>query len=262
VQLVNISGRVLAQSGDKVGIGGFIITGTQSKRIMARAIGPSMKVNGTPVAGRLTDPVLELHDSKGSPALLNDNWRTSQEAEIQQSGLAPPDDKEAAIIKRLDPGNYTAIIRNADGSAGIGLIELYDLSATDPGELGNLAVRAQVGTGDNVLIDGLILQGGNPKRVLFRALGPSVKVNGTTVPGALADPTMEVYDGNGVLLRSNDNWSDAPNMAEIQATGLAPPDDHESAVLLSLTPGNYTSVVRGVNGTTGISLSETYKLDN
>ena len=262
VQLVNVSGRVFTQGGDKVGIGGFIISGTTSKRIMARAIGPSMKVNGNPVAGRLTDPVLELHDNKGSPALINDNWRTSQETEIQQSGLAPTDDKESAIIKRLDPGNYTAIIRNADGSPGIGLVELYDLSATEPGELGNLSVRAQVETGDNVLIDGLILQGGTPKRVLFRALGPSVKVNGTTVPGALMDPTLELHDGNGALLLSNDDWKNAPNMAEIQATGLAPPDDHESAVLMSLTPGNYTSIVRGKNGTTGIALAEAYKLNN
>jgi PKD repeat protein len=262
IKLVNISGRVLTQSGDKVGIGGFILSGTTSKRIMARAIGPSMKVNGPPVQGRLTDPVLELHDAKGSPALFNDNWRSTQESEITQSGLAPSDDKESAIIKRLDPGAYTAIIKNADGSPGIGLIELYDLSSDEPGELGNLSVRAQVQTGDNVLIDGLIIQGVTPKRVLFRALGPSVKTNGQTVPGALSDPTMEVYDSNGNLLRGNDNWKDAPNMSEIQGTGLAPSDDKESAVLLLLPPGSYTSVVKGAGGTTGISLSEVYKLSN
>jgi PKD repeat protein len=262
VQLINISGRVFTQGGDGVGIGGFIVSGPGTKRIMARAIGPSMTVNGSPVQGRLTDPVIELHDAKGSPGLFNDNWRTSQEAEITQSGLAPSDDKESAIIKRLEPGAYTAIIKNADGSPGIGLIELYDLSSNEPAELGNLSVRAQVQTGDNVLIDGLILQGVTPKRVLFRALGPSVKVNGTTVPGALPDPSMDVFDGNGTLLRTNDNWRDAPNMSEIELTGLAPGDDHESAVLLLLPPGNYTSVVRGVGGTTGISLSEAYKLNN
>jgi PKD repeat protein len=262
IQLVNISGRVLTQSGDKVGIGGFIISGMASKRIMARAIGPSMKVNGTPVQGRLTDPVLELHDAKGSPALFNDNWRSTQESEITQSGLAPSDDKESAIIKRLDPGAYTAIIRNADGSPGIGLIELYDLTSNEAGELGNLSVRAQVQTGDNVLIDGLIIQKVTPKRVLFRALGPSVKTNGQTVPGALPDPTIEVYDSNGTLLRGNDNWKDAPNMSEIQGTGLAPSDDKESAVLLLLPPGSYTSVVKGAAGATGISLSEVYKLTN
>jgi hypothetical protein len=229
---------------------------------MARAMGPSMKVNGTPVPGRLTDPTLELHDNKGSTALFNDNWRDTQEAEIVQSGLAPSDNKESAIIKRLDPGNYTAIIRNADGSSGIGLIELYDLSATDPGELGNLSVRAQVGTDDNVLIDGVILQGGTPKRVVFRALGPSISANGAPLPGTLQDPVLDVYDGNGTLLRSNDNWKDAPNASDIQASGFAPSDDRESAVLLTLGPGNYTAVVRGANRSTGIALGETYKLSN
>jgi len=259
---MNISGRVFTQGGDGVGIGGFIITGSSSKRIMVRGIGPSMKANGVAVPGRLSDPTIELRDSKGSAALFNDNWRSNQEAEITQSGLAPQDDKEAAVIKRLEPGAYTAIIRNADGTDGIGLIELYDLSPTDPSEMGNLSVRAKVGTGDNVLIDGLILQGSDPKRVLFRALGPSVKANGVTVPGALMDPMLEVHDANGVTLLSNDNWKDAPNRTDIEGSGLAPSDDHESAILLTLSAGNYTSIVRGLNGTTGIALSEAYKLTN
>ena len=228
---------------------------------MVRGIGPSLRANGVPIPGRLQDPYLELHDSNGN-ILSNDNWRDTQAAEIQQTGLAPSDDRESAIVKRLPAGNYTGIIKGADGGIGIGLIELYDLSSTDPGELGNLSVRADVRTGDNVLIDGLILRGGNPKRVLFRALGPSVKINGTPVPGALQDPTLELHDGNGTLLLSNDNWKDAPNSAEIQSTGLAPPDDHESAILMTLTAGNYTTVMRGVNNTTGIGLAEAYKLDN
>jgi hypothetical protein len=228
---------------------------------MARAIGPSLQVNGTLLQGRLEDPYLELHDSNGSPALFNNDWRDSQEAEIQQTGLAPSDDRESAVVKRLPAGNYTAIIRGADGSPGIGIVELYDLSGTEPGELGNLSVRAEVGTDDNVLIDGLILQGGTPKRVLFRALGPSVKTNGTTIPGALQNPSMELFDGNGTLLRANDNWPDAPNAAEITTTGLAPPDPNESAILLTLMPGNYTAVVRGVNRSTGIALAEAYKLN-
>ena len=258
--MLNISGRVFAQTGDKVGIGGFIVIGPDSKRVMARAIGPSMKVNGTPVPGRMQNPVLELHNSSGSPPLVNDNWRDGQEAEIQQTGLAPTDDNESAIVKRLPPGNYTAIIRGADGSPGIGLVELYDLSTADSSELGNLSVRADVGLDDKVLIDGVILGGGNPRRVLFRALGPSVKSGGTTVPGALTNPEMDLFNANGTLLRNNDNWPDAPNVAEIAATGLAPPNNNESAILLTLGPGNYTAVVRGVNGTTGIGLAEAYKL--
>jgi hypothetical protein len=275
--LLNISGRVIVQTGDKVGIAGFIVQGTGFKRFIARALGPSISVNGQPVPGTLQDPFLELHDSNGNK-LTNDNWRSSQEAEIQQSGLAPQDDREAAIIRTVPPGNYTAIIRGVGDTTGIGLIEVYDigtiplaekeLSIGEPAapdavvELGNLSVRADVQTGDNVLIDGIILRGDIPKRVLFRALGPSVKVNGTTVPGALQNPTLELRDANGLLLRANDDWHDAPNAAEIQTTGLAPPDDKESAILMTLTPGNYTSIVRGVNGTTGIGLSEAYKLEN
>jgi len=252
VQLVNISGRVFAQTGDKVGIAGFIISGSGTKRIMARAIGPSLTVNG-----KLQDPYLEIHDSNGNPPLTNDNWRSSQEAEIQQTGLAPSDDRESAIVKRLPAGNYTAIIRGADNSPGIGVIELYDLSTSDPGELGNLSVRGDVQTDDKVLFDGLILQGGIPKRVLFRALGPSVPV-----PGALQNPILELHSGNGTLLATNDNWRDATNASEIQATGLAPTDDRESAILVTLVPGNYTTIVRGVNKTTGIALAEAYKLNN
>lgn len=224
----------------------------------------------------MQDPILELHDSNGA-TITNDNWRSDQEAEIQQSGLAPTDDRESAIIRTVPAGSYTAIIRGANGTSGIGLIEVYDLGdptaselesqlvdleAVNSTELGNLSVRAEVRTDDNVLIDGLILRGGTPKRVLFRALGPSVKVNGAPVPGSLQDPTLELHDGNGALLGSNDNWKEAPNSAEIQATGLAPGDDKESAILMTLAPGNYTTVMRGVNRTTGIGLAEAYKLDN
>jgi PKD repeat protein len=257
VSLLNISGRVFAKTGDKVGIGGFIISGAGTKRIMARAIGPSLSIDG-----KLQDPYLELHDSNGSPPLVNDNWRSTQEAEIQSTGLAPINDREAAIVKRLPAGSYTAIIRGADNSPGIGVVELYDLSGSEPGELGNLSVRADVGTGDNVLFNGLILRGGTSKRVLFRALGPSVKVNGSQVPGALQDPILELHDGNGALMATNDNWPDASNAAEIQATGLAPPDNHESAILVTLSAGNYTTIVRGVGNSIGIALAEAYKLDN
>jgi hypothetical protein len=237
-----------------------------------------MKVNGQPVPGRLMDPILELHDSNGQ-TITNDNWRAGgQETEIQQSGLAPADDREAAIIRTVPAGNFTAIIRGANDTTGIGLIEVYDLGTITSAEeeerferpdapaaaieLGNLSVRANVQTDDNVLIDGIILRGGNPKRVVFRALGPSLKSNGNPVPGTLQNPTMELHDQNGVLLQSNDDWEQASNASEIQATGLAPSDPKESAILMSLTSGNYTTIVRGVDRTTGIALNEAYKLNN
>ncbi|MEY2572811.1 MAG: hypothetical protein QOJ87_1024 [Verrucomicrobiota bacterium] len=276
---MNISGRVVVQTGDKVGIAGFIVKGSGFKRVIARAIGPSLKVNGNPVTGRLMDPVLELHDSNGA-TLTNDNWRTGgQETEIQQSGLAPADDHEAAIIRTVPAGNYTAVISGAGNSSGIGLVEVYDLGSVgaaekeerterDPDapqatvELGNLSVRADVQTDDNVLIDGIILRGGTSKRVFFRALGPSVKSNGVPVPGTLQNPILELRDANGAQLQLNDDWQQATNASEIQATGLAPSDPKESAILTSLTSGNYTTILRGVNRSTGIALSEAYKLDN
>ena len=237
-----------------------------------------MKVNGNPVPGRLMDPILELHDSNGA-TLINDSWRTGgQQTEIEQTGLAPLDDHEAAIIRTVPAGNFTAIIKGANNTQGIGLIEIYDLGAVSMAEneerietpqapeaaieLGNLSVRADVQTDDNVLIDGIILRGGNQKRVVFRALGPSVKSGGVPVPGTLPDPTLELRDANGVQLQANDDWQQAANASDIQATGLAPSEPKESAILISLTAGNYTTIVRGANGSTGIALSEAYKLDN
>jgi hypothetical protein len=259
VQLLNVSGRVFTQSSDKVGIGGFIIQGSDFKRVMVRAIGPSLKVNGNPVPGALQDPVIELHDDSGG-VITNDNWRSTQESDIQQSGLAPSDNRESAILTTLRQGAYTTVIRGANGATGVGLIEVYDLQSTNASELGNLSVRANVGTDDNVIIDGMIIRGGTPKRVLFRAIGPSLHNSGVT--GELQDPVLELHDGNGTVMTTNDNWRQASNASDIEATGLAPADDRESAILQTLPSGNYTTVLRGANNTSGIAISEAYKLNN
>lgn len=247
-----------AQVGDKTGIGGFIIQGPLHKRVMVRGIGPSLKVDGKPVPGALQDPVLELHDSSGG-VITNDNWRTLQESDIEQTGIAPSDDRESAIVTSLRSGNYTAVIRGAGDTSGLALMEIYDLQTTAPSQLGNLSVRADVGTGDNVLIDGLIIRGETPKRVVLRAIGPDLQKSG--VSGALQDPTLALHDGNGTLVTQNDDWKNAPNADEIEAAGFAPGDDRESAILMTLSAGNYTAVVAGANGTTGIALAEAYKLD-
>lgn len=258
IQLLNISGRLLAQTGDDVGIGGFIVQGSGLKRVIVRGLGPSLKSNGQPLPGTLQDPVLQVQNAKGG-TVTNDNWRTSQESEIKQTGLAPHNDRESAIVVSLPAGEYTAILRGANHTSGVGLVEIYDLNSDSPEELGNLSVRANVQTGDDVLIDGLIIRGDTPKRVLLRALGPQLQQNG--VADALQDPTLELHDSNGVLLRSNDDWRDAPNAAQIEATGLAPKHDRESAIMMKLPAGNYTGIVRGANGTKGIALAEAYKLD-
>jgi len=218
-----------------------------------------MTAGGAAVPGRLMDPLIELHDNAGKLIRSNDNWRSDQQQEIQATGLAPGDDRESAIVLTLAPDTYTVILRGANNTMGIGLIEVYDVSSTTESELGNLSVRGNVLTGDNVLIDGLILRGGTSKRVLFRAIGP--ELNGV-VSGALQDPMMELHGENGTLLMSNDDWHQAPNAAEIQATGLAPKDDRESAILMTLPPANYTTIVRGKGNTTGITLNEAYKLQN
>jgi hypothetical protein len=256
IQLVNISGRALVQTGDKIADGGFIVRGTPGKRVLLRGIGPSLAVPGA-----LQDPTVELHDGAGNTVAFNDNWRATQQTDIQQTGLAPSDDRESAIVATLAAGNYTVILRGANNSTGIGVVEIYDLDPPSGSELVNESIRADVQTNDNVLIDGAIIAGVTPRRVLFRALGPSLNIGGNPIPGRLNDPVMELHDANGALLATNDNWRSASNASEIQAT-LPPPDDRESAILLSLGPGSYTTIVRGAGGTTGIAINEIFRLDN
>jgi hypothetical protein len=254
--LANISTRVTVGTGDRVCIAGFIIQG-QSKRVGIRGLGPSIQVGGIPVPGSIADPLLELHDATGATIFFNDNWRTSQAAEIQNSGLAPENDLEAALITILPAGSYTAVLRDTHGSTGIGLIEVYDLDARGNSQLLNLSARAYVGTDDNVLIGGLIVQSVS-RRLLLRALGPELAAYGVT--GELGNPVLELHDFNGAILASNDNWRDAPNSSDIAATGLAPTDDRESAILAVLGPGTYTAIVRGLGGS-GVGLLEAYSID-
>jgi plastocyanin len=252
--LGNISTRLRVETGDNVLIGGFIITGTQAKKVIIRAIGPSLSAF---VPGALANPILELRDSSGGLILSNDNWRSDQEAEIIATGIQPSNDLESAVVATL-PANssaYTAIVRGVNNGTGIGVVEAYDLDGTVDSKLANISTRGFVQTGDNVLIGGLIVLGQNPLKVLVRAIGPSLPV-----PGALSDPTLELHDGDGALIASNDNWR-SNQEAEIIATGLPPSNDLESAIVQNLSPGSYTAIVRGVNGTTGVTLVEAYGLN-
>jgi hypothetical protein len=252
--LGNISTRLRVETGDNVLIGGFIVTGTQPKKVIVRAIGPSL--SGL-FAGVLADPMLELRDSSGALIRANDNWRSDQETEIIASTIPPSDDSESAIVATL-PANgsaYTAIVRGANNGTGIGVVEAYDLNQAADSELANISTRGLVQTGDNVLIGGMIVLGQNPLRVIVRAIGPSL-----TVSGALADPTLELRDSDGALIDSNDNWR-SDHEAEIIATTIPPSNDQESAIVRNLAPGNYTAIVRGVNNTTGVAVVEAYALN-
>jgi uncharacterized delta-60 repeat protein len=248
----NISTRLHVETGDNVLIGGFIITGTQPKKIIVRAIGPSL-----PVAGALADPVLELHDSSGALIRSNNNWRSDQEAEIIATTIPPSSDLESAIVATLPANNsaYTATVRGVNNGTGIGAVEVYDLNQAIDSKLANISTRGQVQTGDNVMIGGLIVLGQDSLRVLVRAIGPSLPV-----PGALGDPTLELRDDNGGLIGANDNWR-SDQEAEIVATTIPPSNDQESAIVRDLAPGNYTAIVRGVNNATGVALVEAYGLN-
>jgi N-acetylneuraminic acid mutarotase len=261
---LNLSTRVDVETGTNVGIGGFIINGTDSKLIVTRAIGPSLIDFG--VAGALADPVLELHDSNGDVIATNDDWMDNSDADQQlliDAFLNPTNDLESAIIKSLDPGLYTAVVSGGNGGTGVALIELYDLD--DPGatgELANISTRGFVGTEANVMIGGVIVgpEGGLDAAVVVRAIGPSLADFGVADP--LLDPVLELRNGDGDLVAMNDNWETDPPpnnySAAVTAAGLAPSDASESAIFANLTNGLYTAIVSGKDGTTGAGLVEVY----
>ncbi len=272
--LGNISTRGFVQTVDNVMIGGFIVQGTEPKTVIIRAIGPELTPFGVPNV--LADPTLDLHNSAGTMIASNDNWQTTiiggiitadQVSAIQNSGHAPTESSESAIIATLSPGNYTAIVRGVNNTTGNALVEVYDISPENTSILVNISTREFVQTGDNVMIGGFIVQGSESKRVIIRAIGPELIPFG--VPNVLADPTLDLHDGAGTLIASNNNWQTtiiggiitADQVSAIQNSGHAPTESSESAIIATLPPGNYTAIVRGVNNTTGNALVEVYDLD-
>jgi len=251
---LNISSRSHVATDENVMIGGFIITGNVNKKVIVRAIGPSLQQFAVP--NPLVNPVLELHGSTGALIASNDNWRDTQEAEIIQSQLAPTNDLESAIIATLAPGSYTGIVQGNNGASGAALVEVYDLDSAATSTLANISTRSFVQTGDDRLIGGFILgSNGGGAHVIVRAIGPSL----AQLSNTLADPTLELRDGNGGLIRFDDNWQDDANQAAlITASGLAPTNSLESAISANLLPGNYTAIVGGKNGGTGIGVVEIY----
>jgi K319L-like, PKD domain len=253
-RMANLSTRAAVGLNENVSIGGFIVQGGAPKEILIRAIGPSLADLG--LSGGLADPTLELHDASGNLLLSNDNWKERQEQEISETGLAPGDDRESAILATLDSGSYTAIVAGRNNAGGIGLTEIYDLQQSG-GRLMNISTRALVGLDDSVMIGGVIITGVDPATILFRAIGPSL--TGAGIQNPLPDPTLDLFDTQGTRLATNDNWKEAEQDA-IEATGLGPSSDLEAALLVDLNPGSYTAVVRGADGTSGVALIEVYHL--
>jgi hypothetical protein len=255
--LANISTRAYVGTGDNVLIAGFIINGTQNKPLLIRGLGPSLGLPPNNVPNVLEDPTLELYDSAGTVIGSNDNWKDTQQAEIEATGIPPTEDAESAILDSLPPGAYTVILRGIDLTEGNGLVEFYDLDTGVDSRLANISSRGLVQTGDNVMIGGFIVGGGEDGSALVRAIGPSLAQFG--VADALADPFLELYNSSGDLIAMNDNWRETQE-EEISATGIPPSDDKESAILATLGPGNYTAIVRGAAGGTGVALIEAYQL--
>lgn len=260
-QPLNISVRSRVGTGNDVMISGFISTTGSSKRVIIRALGPSLQSSNVP--DPLADPVLELHAGDGSLITMNDNWRQNtptQQQEIINNNLAPPNEAESVIIITLQPGNYTGIVRGQGNRTGVGLLEVYDLESAAASRLANISGRASVDTGGNQLFAGFIV-GNNigAAKVVVRALGPSLVSAGITTP--LFDPVLELHDNNGALLLVNDNWQDDSNQAaQLTANGLAPTNPRESAISTSLVPGMYSAIVGERNNGTGIGLIEVYNL--
>ena len=254
-QAINLSTRMRVQTGDNVGIAGFIITGTGQKRVLVRALGPSLAQFG--LTGVLVNPELELRGPNGF-LLTNDEWRDSQEAEISATGLAPANFHESAILSPLSPGAYTAIIKGLSNTSGVGLIEVYDLDQSADLKLANISTRAFVSTGNDIVIAGFRLgnnSGGDS--VVVRGIGPSLATMGIT--SALANPTLSLRNSNGTLLVANDNWQDEPvQAAELTTLGLAPTNDLESGIAVTLPPGLYTGLLAGQNNGVGLGMVEVY----
>lgn len=256
--LQNISTRAQIGTGEKVLIGGFIVTGNVPKRVVVLGRGPSI---GAGIADPVHDPFLELYNSSSTtPIATNDNWQDSQATEISNTGLAPGSPLDSAIVQDLAPGTYTVIVRDKDTSAArLGIVEVFDVAAAASARLANLSSRGFVGTGDNVLIGGVIIgpAGTGNGNILVRSLGPSLDTFG--VSGTLPDPKLRLVDQNGAQVAANDDWRTNEAAIQSQAPSLAPSRDAEPALLATLAPGIYTVIVEGKNAT-GVATVEIYAL--
>lgn len=260
-RLVNISTRLEVRTNDEVLIGGFILIGDAPKRLIVRAIGPSLSSQG--ISSPLTNPTLELHDSSGATIATSDSWADATKQDIIDTGIPPTNVNEGALLVTLPSSSsgtaYTAVVRGVNNAQGIALVEVYDLDSGAGSRLANIATRGRVGTAEErVMIGGFFIGGTESKKVLIRALGPSLAGQGVT--GTLADPKLQLNDANGNQIDANNDWQTSAQAAEIQATGVAPTNAKEAASLKTLAPGAYTAIVRTNNNTAGVAAVEIYQL--
>lgn len=259
-RIVNIATRAPIGGSAGTPIAGFVISGTGTKRMLVRAIGPTL--SGFGVTGALGDPALALVSGSTTVA-SNDNWLAADATTMSSVGAFTLNagTKDAALVSTLVPGSYTAPLTAVDGGSGVALLEVYDASTSSTAILANASTRAFVGTGDAVLIPGFVISGTGSLRLLIRAVGPTLANFG--VSGVLADPTITLYRGS-TALATNDNWSTAANAAEIESAAASvgafalPPGSKDAAIVTSLPAGSYTAIISGVGNTTGTALVELY----
>ncbi|MEO7599853.1 MAG: DUF1800 family protein, partial [Opitutus sp.] len=269
-RLVNLSSRAQVGTGDDVLISGFVIGPGGNKTVLMRAVGPTLSGQG--VSGVLADPVLELHDSTGATIASNDNWSPLDASTMTTVGAfaLPAGSKDAALVRTLAPGAYSAVVTGVGKTTGISLIEIYEIDATS-GRMMNLSTRGRIGTGENLLITGFVVSGGGgTRRLLVRAAGPALTT--LQVAGALADPTLNVVDARtGATISGNDNWGtplaasnpDATTLtAAFTVAGAYPfaAGSKDAALIADFAPGLYSINVSGVSNTTGVALVEVYDL--
>jgi acetyl esterase/lipase len=250
-KLLNVSTRTDVGSADNVMVGGFIITGNTDKMIVLRGLGPSLTQAG--LSGVLPDPVLSLYDSTGTLIESNDNRVAIPGI---PNPLLPQNGSESLLMALLPPGSYTAVLEGVNSTTGVGLVEIYDVEPV-ASQLANISTRGVAGVDGNEMIGGFIIGGTDPTRVIVTALGPSLGSVG--ISNFLPDPVLELHDGNGNLIGSNDNWK-SNQQQQIQATGLAPTNDLEAAIVATLPPGDYTAVTHDAHSSSGVALIEAFNL--
>ncbi|MGH8017611.1 MAG: DUF1800 family protein [Opitutaceae bacterium] len=260
--LVNLSARARVGTAADVVIAGFVVA--ESELVLVRAVGPGLAIHGVP--GLLEDPILTIYDAENKVIATNDNWIPADAAVFVQLGAfsLTPGSKDAAIVLPLTPGAYTAVASGAGGTTGIALVEVYDASGDTGSRLVNLSARAQVGTGADILIPGLVISAGaSPRRLLIRAWGPALA---ELVHGSLADPQLTLIDSAGAAVAFNNNWaSDEPHVLTpafiaAGAPPFSPPESKDAAVVRDIPGGLYTIQVAGVGDTSGVALVEVFDL--
>jgi sugar lactone lactonase YvrE len=268
-RLTNISTRAQVGTGGNILIPGLFISGSGTETLLIRADGPALTQYS--VSGVLAQPTLSVFNSAGTLVASNTAWGTGpnpgQIATVSaQVGAFPlaTGSADCALIANLTAGAYTVQVSGVNGTTGVALAEVYEVSATGTARLANISTRAMVGTGGNILIPGFYISGTGTEELLVRADGPALTQFG--VSGVLAIPILSVYNAAGTMIATNTGWSTGTDSAQIPgisaSVGAFPlaAGSADCALVVNLQPGSYTIQISGASGTSGVALAEIYEV--